>query len=172
LESLGHEFFKGKHCIELGAGTSLTGIVAALMGASVTITDKPSLLNLIKYNIQKNISDPCVLERIEVCELIWGNGNPFSSTEFDVIFGADLTYDFEDLPGLISTLNSLAGMKSQVILAYGKEREATSTFLKMVCEKYFDIENHITESELDFRDITSPTFTINVIQLRKKTVNN
>ncbi len=43
---------------------------------------------------------------MKVAELFWGRGNPFAHT-FDVLLGADLTYDFEDLEPLVQTCEAL-----------------------------------------------------------------
>ena len=50
---------KGQSCIELGAGTALPSITAALLGATlVSVTDYPSevVLSVLKTNIQSNIT--------------------------------------------------------------------------------------------------------------------
>ncbi|XP_058442095.1 EEF1A lysine methyltransferase 3 isoform X3 [Marmota monax] len=47
--------FRGKKVIELGAGTGIVGILAALQGGDVTITDLPVALEQIKGNVQANV---------------------------------------------------------------------------------------------------------------------
>jgi predicted nicotinamide N-methyase len=94
VEFLGSDYFSGKKCIELGSGTGLVGIVAgavsnyqlldlhAQLGADIVLTDKQSLLPLIQHNVDKNIDNP----KVQVKELFWGTGNPFS-TAFDIVLG-------------------------------------------------------------------------------------
>lgn len=54
LECRDPSFFHNKKFIELGSGTGIMGIVAALQGADITLTDKKALLPLINHNIEKN----------------------------------------------------------------------------------------------------------------------
>ncbi|KAM8802852.1 elongation factor Ts, mitochondrial isoform 4-T4 [Rhynchonycteris naso] len=47
--------FRDKKVIELGAGTGIVGILAALQGGDVTITDLPLALEQIQGNVQANV---------------------------------------------------------------------------------------------------------------------
>ncbi len=49
-----HESLRGAAVIEIGAGTGLSSIAAALLGAHVTITDKASMVGLLADNIDAN----------------------------------------------------------------------------------------------------------------------
>ncbi|XP_062605453.1 protein N-lysine methyltransferase METTL21D-like [Saccostrea cucullata] len=50
------ELLQGKKILELGAGTGCVGLIAAHLGAEVTITDLPEFVPLIEMNIEKNKS--------------------------------------------------------------------------------------------------------------------
>ena len=50
-------YFLGKKTIDIGSGTGLVGIVAALLGANVICTDLPEYVSLMKSNIQKNSAE-------------------------------------------------------------------------------------------------------------------
>jgi len=153
-----------KRCIELGAGTGLTSIVAAALGANIVATDKRSLIRLIEHNSKNNLSVD-ELKRFLAHELLWDTGNPFGE-KFDLILGADLTYDFEDLPALVNTFLALCADNGVILIAYGKERAAIPTFFDL-CTPYFNIQE-IPNTELDASDITYPTFEIGIVKLTKK----
>jgi hypothetical protein len=163
------------------------------MGARVTVTDKKSLLRLIKKNFETNLKGtPECLSEVSIFlistsnhlqaqfeEHVWGTDNNFGKM-FDVIIGADLTYDFDDLPPLIKSLDNLTDSHSQarkiffhpfkkrfqVFIAYGEERAATPTFLEL-SGKIFNIET-IPSSQLEHSDIFFPTFTIQMALMKKK----
>jgi len=153
-----------KRCIELGAGTGMTSVVAASLGANIVATDKRSLIRLIELNAKNNLSGD-ELKRFLAHELLWDTGNPFVE-KFDLILGSDLTYDFEDLPALINTFLALCADTGVIFIAYGKERAAIQTFFDL-CTPYFNIQE-IPSTELDASDITYPTFEIGIVKLTKK----
>lgn len=170
VERLGAGFFQGKSCVELGSGTGLTGVIAAKVGADIVLTDKQALLPLIDHNIRKNLNEQ-ERARIRTSELLWGTGNPFGKG-FDLVLGADLTYDFEDLPPLVETFSALScsdageNKSTEILLAYGKERAAIEPFLEQV-RREWDV-TLVPDEHLDDCDITFPTFTIGIMHLTKK----
>ncbi|PRP85080.1 hypothetical protein PROFUN_07264 [Planoprotostelium fungivorum] len=160
LEKQGNDWHKGKKVIELGSGTGLTGIVTAACGASITMTDKAALLPLLRYNVQQNsVHYPHVMKNTTVDELLWGDDTPAWSKS-DIIIGADLTYDFEDLPLLIRTMSSVLLPGGRVYLAYGEERAAVPSFFEQMKESGFVLKD--TWKELDASDIKMPTFTVHI----------
>jgi len=66
--------FAGKRIVELGSGTGLGGIVLALMGADVLLTDRMEVVELLKVNIGLNrASHEQQSLSIEAVELEWGS---------------------------------------------------------------------------------------------------
>ncbi|PKS11674.1 hypothetical protein jhhlp_001825 [Lomentospora prolificans] len=94
---------KGKHVIELGAGTALPSMMAALLGAAqVTVTDYPSpaLLATLRDNIKNNVTRDNVPEggAASFCEDVvveghgWGEIDAFAETKrraYDIVIAAD-----------------------------------------------------------------------------------
>lgn len=52
--SSGTNVWSGRTLLELGAGTGIVGLMAATLGAQVTVTDLEDLQTLLKVNIQEN----------------------------------------------------------------------------------------------------------------------
>ena len=101
-----------KHVLELGSGTGLLGLVAARLGAaSVTLTDLPSELHLLRANVARNEKRNAAFSAPTfVKPLVWGDeagmlelidARPVSNADcdrddrtkgFDVVLCCDLVY--------------------------------------------------------------------------------
>ncbi|XP_058777770.1 uncharacterized protein LOC131652020 isoform X2 [Vicia villosa] len=99
------ERFSGANVVELGAGTCLPGLVAAKVGANVTLTDDSSRLEVLD-----NMRRVCNLNKLEcnVLGLTWG---VWDSSIFDlrptIILGADVLYDSNAFDDLFATVTFL-----------------------------------------------------------------
>ncbi|XP_063093434.1 protein N-lysine methyltransferase METTL21A isoform X2 [Cavia porcellus] len=123
---------RGCTAVELGAGTGLVGIVAALLGAHVTVTDRKVALEFLQSNIQANLP-PHIQTNTVVKELTWGqNLESFSPGEFDLILGADIIYLEETFKDLLQTLGYLCGDHSVILLACRIRYERDNNFLAMM----------------------------------------
>ncbi|XP_015261429.1 PREDICTED: protein N-lysine methyltransferase METTL21A [Gekko japonicus] len=146
---MGDVDLRGRSVIELGAGTGLLGIVAALLGAQVTITDREAALAFLKSNVQANL--PTDLQpRAEVKELTWGqNLASFSTGEYDFILGADIVYLEETFADLLQTLDHLSADHTVILLSCRLRYERDQNFLTMlkgifsVREVHYDPGNDI-----------------------------
>uniref|UniRef100_A0A671G3B2 Protein N-lysine methyltransferase METTL21A n=1 Tax=Rhinolophus ferrumequinum TaxID=59479 RepID=A0A671G3B2_RHIFE len=145
---------RGRSAVELGAGTGLVGIVAALLalcslvrplllhcllfpsGAHVTITDRKVALEFLKSNVQANL--PLHIQpKAVVKELTWGqNMGSFSPGEFDLILGADIIYLEETFTDLLQTLEHLCSNRSVVLLACRIRYERDNNFLAMLAKQF------------------------------------
>ncbi|XP_026528969.1 protein N-lysine methyltransferase METTL21A isoform X1 [Notechis scutatus] len=127
---------QGRRVIELGAGTGLLGIVAVLLGAQVTITDRKPTLPLLEANVQTNL--PVNLQsRAVIKELTWGQDLvDFSPGEYDIILGADIVYLEETFADLLQTLNYLCSFETVILLSCRLRYERDQNFLKMLREQF------------------------------------
>lgn len=90
--------------LELGAGVSLPGVVAARCGAAVILSDcadKPQCLRNCLRSCQSN-----GLQEVQVRGLNWGHVSPalVSLPKVDLILGSDVFYDPQDFASVLVTV--------------------------------------------------------------------
>jgi len=111
--------FHGKKIIELGSGTGLVGIVAALLGGDVTLTDyKDEVLELLQKNIRlNNLVHSNQLTTTQVKKLKWGDTTELSHIAWDYILAAEVVYGENTDPfrDLLNTLVSLSKFEKRSI---------------------------------------------------------
>ncbi|KAM9305271.1 protein N-lysine methyltransferase METTL21A [Gastrophryne carolinensis] len=130
--------------IELGAGTGLVGIVAALLGGEVTITDREVALNFLKANVQDNLPEE-ILRRVSVKALTWGRGlEDFSA--YDVIVGADIIYLEETFQDLFKTLLHLSTENTVILLSCKLRYQRDHHFLDMLREHFTVVQAHYNKN--------------------------
>ncbi|KAM9820705.1 protein N-lysine methyltransferase METTL21A [Neosynchiropus ocellatus] len=141
---------RGKKAIELGAGTGLVGIVAALLGARVTITDRKQALDLLALNVKANV--PTHLERSAVVsELSWGEGlDSFPAGGFELVLGADIIYLEDTFAQLLQTLDHLCSDTTLVLLACKIRYKRDTNFLRNL-QHHFTVEEVHYDAERDIR---------------------
>ena len=92
---------RGKHIIELGAGTGVPSILAAKLGATVTISEGDKYMNCLD-RCKKICTDNGVGDIVKYIPLTWGrvNKDVVSLPPVDYIIASDCFYDkylFEDV---------------------------------------------------------------------------
>lgn len=138
------QYLRGRIVLELGSGTGLVGIVAAMLESSteVWITDQPQLLGLMKINAALNIVDPS-FSNVHIAELNWGEtlSQDIPVKETRVILAADCVYFEPAFPLLVKTLCDLAPVEKEVeiLFCWKKRRKADKRFFIML-RKEFDWE--------------------------------
>ncbi|XP_028854992.1 EEF1A lysine methyltransferase 3-like [Denticeps clupeoides] len=109
---------KGKKIIELGAGTGIVGILAARLGADVTITDLPLAVPQLQSNVSSNVPSlgwPGAIPK--VFPLSWGKDQHEFSSDWDLVLGADIVYLPDTFPLLLDTLSHLCRVGTVVYLS-------------------------------------------------------
>lgn len=121
-ECPGGKFRPGVRLLELGCGTGVVGMACWLRGAaSVTMTDIPQLLPLVRANLLANFGnrgDAKLPEGITLDEHVWGSDARRFGSPFDVVVGSDCLYDVDALPGLLRTLLAVTDHNSVIYLVY------------------------------------------------------
>jgi len=130
----------GKKIIELGSGTGLVGIVASLLGADVTLTDREEVLDILTENVLVN-TDP-TLHRVRVEKLVWEEILPPSIEQgVDFILGADVVYgeNITVFKALVSVLQALSNQRTQIFIAYKPRFPTSETYFFKKANQIFQV---------------------------------
>uniref|UniRef100_A0A1A7XHI9 Protein N-lysine methyltransferase METTL21A n=2 Tax=Iconisemion striatum TaxID=60296 RepID=A0A1A7XHI9_9TELE len=144
---MGKVELKGKRVIELGAGTGLVGIVAALLGGLVTITDREPALDFLSANVKANLAPDS--KSVVVSELTWGEGlDHYPAGGYDLVLGADIIYLEDTFQALMQTLEHLCSDTTVVLLACKIRYERDTNFLSTL-RRQFSVEEVHYDKERD-----------------------
>ncbi|KAJ8288800.1 hypothetical protein COCON_G00014590 [Conger conger] len=129
-----------KSVLELGAGTGVVGLMAATLGAYVTVTDLEDLQHLLQINIRDNrslVTSGSIAAKV----LKWGEDVTEFSPRPDYILMADCIYYEQSLGPLVKTLRDLAGPETCVICCYeqrtmGNNPEVENTFFQLLLQHF------------------------------------
>uniref|UniRef100_A0A9J7Z1P5 Protein N-lysine methyltransferase METTL21A n=1 Tax=Cyprinus carpio carpio TaxID=630221 RepID=A0A9J7Z1P5_CYPCA len=156
---MGKVDLKGKRSIELGAGTGLVGIIAALLGASLTITDREPALEFLASNVHENIP-PSQQGAVRVSELTWGeNLHLYPTDSYDLILGAEIFYLEETFPALLQTLKHLSSENTVVLLSCQIRYERDEHFLVELRRRFSVQEGHYESQRDIYRAVKNTTNT-------------
>ena len=99
---------KGRSVLELGAGTSLPGVLAAKVGAKVTLSDASHLLDCLE-NCKHSCHSNDLQFEVKVTGVSWGQFDPGLLTlcHIDLILGSDCFYDSRDFEDIVMTVSYL-----------------------------------------------------------------
>ncbi|XP_033097652.1 protein N-lysine methyltransferase METTL21A-like isoform X2 [Anneissia japonica] len=135
----------GSKLLELGAGTGLVGMMAALLGAKVTLTDRLEVIDSLTVNVENNFRDGKT--SITVKELEWGKNLEDFSEKYDFIIGADIVYIKESFTALLHTLSELSQPNTKVLLSCRIRYQKDLDFLKMLKSKFSVDEVHFDKTK-------------------------
>ncbi|KAJ3286071.1 hypothetical protein HK104_009190 [Borealophlyctis nickersoniae] len=141
-------FLNGRRTIELGAGTGVVGILAAMEAARASGADDASteviitdmlFLDLMRKNVELNLTER-EREIVRVEQLTWGK--PLSQSikpPYDIIIASDCVYLEAAFDPLIQTLQELSDDRTEIIIASKKRRKADKKFFVKL-RKYFNVK--------------------------------
>jgi len=118
--------FQGKKVIELGGGIGLIGILCALLGADVVVTDHEDLLPLIRQNIATNTS---LCHKISAIALNWGDDVSSLQPPFDFIIASEVIHQKESFQSLINSFDLLSDFETKILVSYKRKFIPTAMFL-------------------------------------------
>ncbi|XP_072326307.1 EEF1A lysine methyltransferase 3-like [Scyliorhinus torazame] len=148
--------FAEKKVIELGSGTGLVGILAAMLGGHVTLTDQPKVLSQIEYNVTSNIPS-ANLHLAKVCALSWGRDHYQFPSDYDYILGSDIVYKSHEFDLLINTLLHLSNQNTIIYLSSKMRQDmGTIDFFENRIPEYFnrEIVHRIAEKKINVYKLT------------------
>ncbi|XP_022741568.1 protein N-lysine methyltransferase METTL21A-like [Durio zibethinus] len=137
--------------LEIGSGTGLAGIAAAVtLGAKVTVTDLPHVIPNLQFNVDANAD--LVAQNggtVNVAPLRWGEDEDVEAIgrEFDLVLASDVVYHDHLFQPLIETLRFLlngGGEKKVFVMAHLRRWKKDSAFFKKA-KKFFDVETLHTD---------------------------
>uniref|UniRef100_A0A8C5EU17 Uncharacterized LOC114481459 n=1 Tax=Gouania willdenowi TaxID=441366 RepID=A0A8C5EU17_GOUWI len=122
-----------KAVLEIGAGTGLVSIVAALLGGWVTATDLPETLNNLRVNLSRNTRDGCRYTP-QVAALSWGHDlehtYPTSIYRYDYVLAADVVSHYYFLDELLVTMKHFCKPGTTLVWANKVRSEMDLTFIE------------------------------------------
>ncbi|EIE25645.1 hypothetical protein COCSUDRAFT_64760 [Coccomyxa subellipsoidea C-169] len=123
--------------VDLGTGTGVVGMVLALAGAEVTLTDLPHVTWLARENVAANCDSPLI--RAQVVDYAWGDDVTALPACPDLITGADIVYQEEHFPPLLQTLKQLAAPHTLIFLSFRLRGRGEDRFEYMLAEEDFAV---------------------------------
>ncbi|XXG97892.1 hypothetical protein Hte_004208 [Hypoxylon texense] len=148
----GSRLVRGKNIFELGAGTGFLSILLAkhLQAKHVTATDGDGgVIESLKENLAlNNLEDQ---QQVRTETLRWGHDlkgvwveDDCTTHPYDVVIGADITYDKVAISALVSTLHDLFDMRpklSVIIAGVVRNAETFQTFRNECIRHEFTVED-------------------------------
>ncbi|XP_019940358.1 protein N-lysine methyltransferase METTL21D [Paralichthys olivaceus] len=165
--SRGVDVWAGRRLLELGAGTGVVGLMAATLGAQVTVTDLEDLQNLLRMNIQENqalISSGSITAKV----LKWGEDVSDFLPPPHYVLMADCIYYEQSIVPLVETLRLLSGPETCIICCYEQRTEGVNP--KVERQFFESLKQHFSFEEIP-SDKQDPEFSspdIHILHIRKK----
>ncbi|KAE8289877.1 Protein-lysine methyltransferase METTL21D [Larimichthys crocea] len=165
--SCGVDVWAGSRVLELGAGTGVVGLMAATLGAQVTVTDLEDLQTLLKVNIQENqalISSGSITAKV----LKWGEDVSEFTQPPHYVLMADCIYYEQSIVPLVESLKLLSGPDTCVICCYEQRTEGVNPKVEKQFFELLQQNFSCEEIPLDMQDPEFSSPDIHILHIRKK----
>ncbi|XP_033728544.1 protein N-lysine methyltransferase METTL21A-like [Pecten maximus] len=143
------DLINGKTAIELGAGSGIVGIVAALLGGKVTITDLDTALKYINEVVDENLKDNPGVD-VDVKGLDWTKDWTKFTADYDVVLGADIIYIEELFDDLLKTFLQICNENTVVLLSWRYRYNRDSRYLELM-RQHFTLKEIFYDSSRDVK---------------------
>ncbi|XP_071780305.2 protein N-lysine methyltransferase METTL21D [Centroberyx gerrardi] len=153
--------------LELGAGTGVVGLMAATLGAQVTVTDLEDLQTLLKVNIQENqalISSGSITAKV----LKWGEDVSDFLPPPHYVLMADCIYYEQSIVPLVESLKLLAGPETCIICCYEQRTEGVNPKVERQFFELLQQSFNCEEVPLDKQDPEFSSPDIHILHIRRK----
>ncbi|XP_071402665.1 protein N-lysine methyltransferase METTL21D [Centroberyx affinis] len=153
--------------LELGAGTGVVGLMAATLGAQVTVTDLEDLQTLLKVNIQENqalISSGSITAKV----LKWGEDVSDFLPPPHYVLMADCIYYKQSIVPLVESLKLLAGPETCIICCYEQRTEGVNPKVERQFFELLQQSFNCEEVPLDKQDPEFSSPDIHILHIRRK----
>ncbi|XP_060919294.1 protein-lysine methyltransferase METTL21D [Labrus mixtus] len=155
-----------RRVLELGAGTGAVGLMAAALGADVTVTDLEDLQTLLRLNIQENktlIDSGSITAKV----LKWGEDVSDFLPPPHYILMADCIYYEQSIVPLVESLKLLSGPETCIICCYEQRTEGINPKVE---RQFFELlqQNFICEEiPADKQDPEFSSPDIHILHIRR-----
>ncbi|XP_061824799.1 protein N-lysine methyltransferase METTL21D [Nerophis lumbriciformis] len=164
--SLGVNLWAGRRVVELGAGTGVVGLMAATLGAHVSVTDLEDLQSLLNINIQDNhtlIHNGSITAKV----LKWGEDVSDFLPFPDYVLLADCIYYEQSIAPLTETLKLLAGPETCIICCYEQRTEGINPKVERQFFELLQQSFHWEEIPLSKQDQEFSSPDIHILHIQK-----
>ncbi|KAK1940690.1 Protein N-lysine methyltransferase METTL21A [Phytophthora citrophthora] len=146
----------GRRIVELGAGTGLVGISAALLGArEVILSDLDYVVDNLAKNVAEMIKHEASFGRsiesvISTRLLDWFNP-PTNLGDIDILLASDVVWVEELIPPLVATFDILmrhSSVNTRVLMSYQKRSIVSDRLLFSELERYNLVKSRVPHENL------------------------
>ncbi|KAF1792403.1 S-adenosyl-L-methionine-dependent methyltransferase [Phytophthora cactorum] len=146
----------GSRVVELGAGTGLVGISAALLGArQVTLSDLAYVVDNLAKNVAETMKLAAIARRpiesdVSTQVLDWFNP-PTDLGDIDFLLASDVVWVEELIPPLVGTFATLlrhSTVKTRILMSYQKRSIMSDRLLFSELERYNLVKTRVPAASL------------------------